>query len=236
MCRIQSFICIFCHLKVVGAVLAKQTSVNWIPLSQFQFHQILESKGASFPSWIKNMIPALPCPGLIYAEWMIVVRRDTTLCVTVSFIQYLNTSHLPGVEFLISMIVINYHTTYKCLSNIVWRALIWKFLGLSPRVTASHWSCTQLHLVVNLLWARLLDDSQPTSNLHTSTIAQPASEISSGLEVYPIPCNLILGFQRVILMLVVIGHAFWGFLKAFLTGNSPNNTCRICSYRNTHSS
>lgn len=49
-------------------------------------------------------------------------------------------------------------------------------------------------------------------------------------EVSLTPPTLVLGFQRVILMSVVVNHAFWGFLKDFLNSKSPNNSCRICSY------
>jgi hypothetical protein len=86
---------------------------------------------------------------------------------------------------------------------------------------------------VNLLQARLSDDSRLTSNVHTSSIAQPAN--FQGTEVCTTPPTLVLGFQRVILCQWLLIMHFEVFLKDFLNGKSPNNSYRLCPYRNTHS-
>jgi hypothetical protein len=108
------------------------------PLVSVQVRLISCWRGQVFPTGFKIQSQITMVQGwLTMIKWLFL--GALRLHVNDSFRQ-LNTSQLPGVEFLIRMKVIHYKIMYKFLYNIVWWVMVWKLLGLSPFITSSHWT------------------------------------------------------------------------------------------------
>lgn len=90
--------------------------------------RISELRRASFPRWIRSLC-------CVVQVWSMTVEYsfflESNTCLLAYSLWHLNTSHLPGAEFLSRMKVIYCDTTDKCYCRITWRTLIRK--GLNAR-------------------------------------------------------------------------------------------------------
>ena len=108
------------------------------PIVSVQVRLISCWRGQAFPTGFEIQSQLTVVQGwLTMIKWLLFLGTPH-LYVTDNFRQHVNTSHLPGVEFLIRKKLIYYHIMYKFLYNILWRVMVWKLLGLSPFITTSH--------------------------------------------------------------------------------------------------